>query len=314
MNRLQTGWVATTLFLTTFGFLCVSANVPDIQPAWKGGQSTITTHTYDPRVRTVIGSPTRHVVSRGDTLLDIARDFKLGFNQLEALYPHIDPWIPPQGMELLIPTQWVLPETVESGIIINSAELRLYHFLTAGAEPLVQTYPIGIGGLDWPTPTGSFTVGEMRENPTWYVPPSLREKYGFSAIPPGPKNPLGSHWIRLGQSNYGIHGTNNPWSVGRRVTHGCIRLYPEDIEHLYQTIRPGTPVTIIYEPVKIGQIEGRIYAEVHGDPYQRINDFIQYGHRRLREARVDGTVDLKRFEALLEQRPGLPVDISLPTW
>lgn len=303
--------VLSTACLMIVFFLSPSGGALGPQFGGGGGESAVPVHYYDLETKTVIGAPERHAVRRGETFLDIARNYRLGFNEMEDLYPEIDPWLPPQGMQIVIPSQWVLPAALERGIVINTAELRLYYFMKAGVDSVVQTFPIGIGDTDFPTPLGNFKVGEKRKNPAWYVPPSLREKYGVSVIAPGPDNPLGEYWIRLGTSNYGVHGTDNPWSVGRLVTHGCIRLYPEDIEHLFREVQPGTPVRIIYEPVKIGLLGGRIYAEVHRDIYEKFDDFIEHGLRRLREEGVEGMVDMDKFLLLLERKDGMPADVSL---
>ncbi len=276
------------------------------------GKAVVPVHYYDQKIKTVIGGPERHIVREKDTFLDIARRYRLGFNEMEDLYPEIDPWIPPVGTWLVVPTQWVLPGTMDRGIIINAAELRLYYFMKAGLDSVIKTFPIGIGDTDWPTPLGDFVVGEKRKNPAWYIPPSLREKYGKSVMPPGPENPLGEYWIRLGNSSYGMHGTDIPWSVGRLVTHGCIRLYPEDIKDLYWDVQPGTKVKIVYEPVKIGLLAGRVYAEVHRDIYRKIDDLVDYGYRRLWDTGLADRVDIQKFYQVLQRRNGMPVDVSLP--
>jgi len=274
-------------------------------------KASVPLHHYDPGIKTVIGAPERYLIKNKDTFLDIARHYRLGFNEMEALHPDLDPWIPPAGVWLVLPTHWVLPGSLDKGIIINSAELRLYYFMKAGVDHVVKTFPVGIGDTDWPTPLGEFKVGEKRKDPAWYVPPSLREKYRVDVIPPGPENPLGKYWIRLGNSSYGMHGTDIPWSVGRLVTHGCIRLYPEDIKHLFREVQPGTPVKIIYEPVKLGVLAGRVYAEVHGDIYRMIDDFVEYGYRRLQEEGVAEKVDMEKFREVLKRKNGMPVDVSL---
>lgn len=304
------GFLATCIIIF---FLFCSPSKSALGPPFASDdlETNVPVHHYDPEIKTVIGAPERYVIKDKDTFLDIARHYRLGFNEMEALYPDIDPWIPPAGTWLLLPTQWVLPGNVDKGIIINSAELRLYYFIKIGVDFLVKTFPIGIGDTDWPTPLGEFKVGEKRKNPAWYVPPSLREKYQVKVIPPGPENPLGKYWIRLGNSSYGMHGTDIPWSVGRLVTHGCIRLYPEDIKHLFQEVHPGTPVRIIYEPVKLGLLSGRVYAEVHKDIYQMIDDFVEYGYRRLQEEGLEKRVDLEKFHKLLKRKDGMPTDISL---
>ncbi|MFW6054446.1 MAG: L,D-transpeptidase family protein, partial [Thermodesulfobacteriota bacterium] len=135
------------------------------------------------------------MVKEGETLLDIARLYDLGFNEMQDLYPELDPWIPPEGTELTIPSRWVIPGERRKGIVVNVAELRLYFF--RGKEKAVRTFPIGIGRRDWPSPLGTFRVGEKRANPRWYIPRSLQEKYGLKTMPPGPDNPLGNYWIGL---------------------------------------------------------------------------------------------------------------------
>jgi L,D-transpeptidase ErfK/SrfK len=278
---------------------------------------------------TVIGHPVTYVVRNGDTLLDIARDYRLGFNELEALYPEINPWVPPEGKELVLPRIWVLPHVRKPGIVVNIAEFRLYHFIDKGlmgnslnyfqeniknGEPemsFVRTYPVGIGDETWNSPIGKFRIIEKRVNPIWYIPPSLISKYHpIKVIPPGPKNPLGDYFMGIGNA-YGIHGTDNPWSVGRMVTHGCIRLYPEDIEFLFPTVTEGTPVQIVYEPVKIGFLNGSIYVEVHKDIYEKISDFNQYGYQKLADLGLMEAVEPALFEAELERKSGIPVEVGI---
>jgi L,D-transpeptidase ErfK/SrfK len=265
---------------------------------------------YHPKTKTVVGISQYHVVKKGETLLDIARDFDLGFNEMEDLYPHVDPWIPPEGMELVIPSRWVLPDTRAAGIVINVPEMRLYHFTTLKKHSLVSTFPIGVGGRDWRTPTGVFKVIEKSTHPTWFIPQSLREKYRVKSIPPGPDNPLGEYWIGLSNSGYGIHGTDIPWSVGRLATLGCIRLYPEDIRYLFNMVQVGTRVKIVYEPVKIGLVSGRIYVEAHRDVYGLVDDFEEYGYQRLQKKRLARRVDLKKFRQVVGRQDGLPFEVT----
>ena len=239
---------------------------------------------------TLIGAPQTYIVQKEDTFLDIARNFDLGFSEMQFLYKNIDPWVPPEGLKLIIPTFWILPEGKWNGILINIPEMRLYLFFKKVS--MVKTFPIGIGVTENFTPVGRFYIKEKWVSPTWHIPLSLREEHeGKKSIPPGPDNPLGSHWMGLSRKGYGIHGTNFPWAVGRLVTHGCIRLYPEDILHLYSIIPIGTPVNIIYEPIKIGFKEGRIFIEVHEDIYHRIPDLFQ---STLKKMEAKGIVNLVR--------------------
>ncbi len=269
----------------------------------------VRSHGVDIRAMTVIGAPQTYVVQKDETLLDIARNFDLGFSEIESLYKNIDPWIPPAGSELMVPTFWVLPEGKWNGILINIPEMRLYLF--PKKTSVVKTFPIGIGVTENFTPVGRFYIKEKRVSPTWHIPLSLRNKYeGIKSFPPGPDNPLGSHWLGLSISGYGIHGTNFPWAVGRLVTHGCIRLYPEDILHLYPIIPIGTPVNIIYEPIKIGFKKGRIFIEVHEDIYHRIPDFFQFTFNQLAKKGIVNLLEIDKLKEALDQRSGFPMDIT----
>lgn len=267
------------------------------------------TYGIDIQAITVIGAPQTYTVQAEDTLLDIARNFDLGFSEIQFLYKDLDPWVPPEGSKLIIPTLWVLPEGKWNGILINIPEMRLYLFLKKIS--MVITFPIGIGVTENFTPVGRFYIKEKRVSPTWHIPISLREKYeGRKSIPPGPENPLGSHWMGLSIRGYGIHGTNFPWAVGRLVTHGCIRLYPEDILRLYPIVPIGTPVNIIYEPIKIGFKEGRIFIEVHEDIYHRIPDPLQFTLKKMEQKGIKNLVQIEKLKEVLDQKNGLPVDIT----
>jgi len=266
--------------------------------------------SIDPAADTVVGASHEYVVKKDETLLDIARAFDLGYLEVILVHSDIDPWLPPTGKSLFLPTAWVLPPipTGKRAIVINIPELRLYLFFND--IHMVKTYPIVLGVLDSPTPFGNFTIVEMTKNPVWIIPASLREKYGRRAIPPGPDNPLGEYRLRLSRHDYGIHGTNSPWGVGRLVSHGCIRLYPEDIEELFSLVTLGTPVSIIYEPVKIGFKGGRIFVEVHPDLYNEVDDLLIYTARKLFASRIWEDVDLDLLVQALEEHTGVPVDIT----
>lgn len=262
----------------------------------------------NPSAHTVIGAFRDYTIRQEDTLLDVARSFDLGYKELVLFHPDIDPWIPPAGKKIQIPTFWVLPIFNITGIVINIPELRLYLFLKE--IQMVKTYPIGVGVLDWPTPFGSFTIVEKTKNPTWNIPPSLQEKYGGKFVPPGPDNPLGKYWLRLSNNDYGIHGTNSPWGIGRLVSHGCIRLYPEDIEELFSLVKLGTPVVIIYEPVKIGSKDGHTFIEVHPDIYHRIPDLLLHSAKKLFASQIWEEIDIYLLVQALEEQKGIPVDIT----
>jgi L,D-transpeptidase ErfK/SrfK len=262
----------------------------------------------DPSANTVIGELQDYVIKKEDTLLDIARNFDLGYNELVLLYPAIDPWLPPAGEKITIPTAWVLPAAAKKVIVINIPELRLYLFFND--IRMVKTYPIGLGVLDSPTPRGRFTIIEKTKNPTWNIPVSLQEKYGRQSMPPGPDNPLGAYRLRLSNYEYGIHGTNIPWGIGRLVSHGCIRLYPEDIEELYALVTVGTPVEIISEPIKIGFKEGHIFVEVYPDLYGQTTDLFLDAAKKLFASRLWEEVDLDLLARAIEEHKGIPIDIT----
>ncbi len=264
--------------------------------------------SLDPKAETVIGLLGEYTIKAKDTFLDVARENDLGFNELEALYPDIDPWVPEVGMKVIIPSQWILPQTQDFGIVINIAEMRLYYFLKS--IHMVKTYPIGIGDEGWFSPEGVCRILNKRKNPTWHIPESLQEKYQAKTMPPGPDNPLGDYWLGLSLPGYGIHGTNFPWAVGRLVTHGCIRLYPEDIEKLFDLVSVDTPVELIYEPVKLGWKQGRIYLEVHPDVYGKISDFNQYGLEKIESLSLTEKVNRERVLKTLVEKQGIPVDVT----
>ncbi len=257
---------------------------------------------------TLIGVIQGHTVQEGETFLDIARNYGLGFNELEILYPSMDPWIPRVGTRLLIPTQWVLPPTSKQGIVINVPEMRLFLFYPK--TKMVRSYPIGIGDVDFETPLGTYHVVSRQMNPAWTVPKSLRQKYGVSFMPPGPDNPLGSRWLGLSRKGYGIHGTDFPWSVGRLVTHGCIRLYPEHMEQLFVQVEVNTPVEILYQPVKVGFKRGEIYLEVHPDPYKKIKNIREHARKLLQQMGLLESVSTAELDAALAHADGVPVKIG----
>jgi L,D-transpeptidase ErfK/SrfK len=262
---------------------------------------------FSPR-QTVIGTTHRHTIQAGETLLDIARQYDLGFNEIQDLCSGWDPWIPPVGAQVVIPTRWILPKPLAGGIVINIAELRLYYF--SAHDSSVMTFPIAIGGPDATTPTGIYKITCKQVDPSWTVPPSLRDRQAARTVAPGPDNPLGRYWMGLGRTRYGIHGSDMPWSIGRLVTHGCIRLYPEDLAWLFKRVKVGTPVKIIYEPVKIGRLSDRIYVEVHADVYSKTGGLVSYGLSRLDQLKIARLVDLRKYYQALKRRNGLPADVT----
>lgn len=267
-------------------------------------------HSQAAPVQPLIGQPMQHVIGKKETLLDIARHYNLGYNEIIDMYPEYDPWLPPVGKKLLLPTERLLPDSTGKGIVINIPELRLYHFTRKGKTDLVTTYPIGIGDTDFQTLSGIYTIGNKALNPTWYIPPSLRQKYKVSSIPPGPDNPLGQYWLGLKGTMFGIHGTDIPWSVGRTVTHGCIRMYPEDIQLFFPAIQIGTQVQVLYEPVKIARSGDNIFIEVHQDIYSKIESLEDYAREKAVSKGIWEQIDQQRFMAAIQGKKGIPVNVS----
>jgi len=206
-----------------------------------------------------------------DTLLDIARRFDVGYQAIIRANPTIDPWLPGAGSKIVVPTLVVLPHTAREGIVVNLAEMRLYYFNTRGDPSTwtVDVFPVGIGRMNWGTPLGVIKISAKIKDPVWYPPLSIRTEHAqegleiSASVPPGPDNPLGNYALRLGDTKYLIHGTNKPFGIGMRVSHGCIRLYPEDIESLFAIVERGTPVRIVNQAYKAGWHGHNLLFEAH---------------------------------------------------
>jgi L,D-transpeptidase ErfK/SrfK len=221
----------------------------------------------------VIGELRNATTGQHDTLLDVARANGLGYEEITNANPGVDPWLPGAGTTVVLPKMRLLPRAPREGIVINLPEHRLYWFppARAGEHPVVWTFPVSIGKMDWNTPLGVTRIVNKIRNPTWTPPPSVREEHARrgdilpAVVPAGPDNPLGLFAMRLGipGGNYLIHGTNRPAGVGMQVTHGCMRLYPEDIERLFEMVPVNTPVTIVNQPYKWGWHDGELLIEVH---------------------------------------------------
>jgi L,D-transpeptidase ErfK/SrfK len=262
----------------------------------------------DAEAVTVVGQPQYYTIKKGDSLLELARDYGLGFSELGVLYRGWDPFIPPVGAKIMIPTRWIVPERRNAQLIVNTGEMRLYYFTQNGTR--VTTYPIGMGVLDFKTPSGSFKVIEKKVKPAWHIPKTLQAKYGMAVMPPGEDNPLGDFKLTLSWGDYGIHGTHMPLGVGRLVSHGCTRMYPEHIEKLFKVVPVGTVVEYIYEPAKIGFLQGRIFLEVHEDVYFKIPSMLLHVLKMLENRGLLEMVDMNRVLRTVEEKTGVPVEIS----
>jgi L,D-transpeptidase ErfK/SrfK len=258
----------------------------------------------------VIGRVCSRAVLPDESLIEMARRYDLGFNVLEAANPGLDAYVPTPGAKVTIPTAWIVPRAASPGtLVVNLSEMRLYLFPPSPGAPM--SFPVGVGSEGWRTPVGSFKVIQKQEHPRWYPPASIRrENPDLPAIvPPGPDNPLGTHALRLSSGSLLIHGTDTPFAVGRKASHGCLRLYPEDIPYLYERVPVGTRVTIVREPVKVGLRENRVFVEVHADYDARV-DYLAVAKRLLASRGLLERTDAGKLGAAVADRRGYPVDVS----
>jgi L,D-transpeptidase ErfK/SrfK len=269
-----------------------------------------------------VGEERRHVIRKGENLLDLARAYDMGFIELRAANPGVDAWAPLKGTEILIPGAHLLPYDAGHRVIVNLGDMRLYCF---GPEPgAVRSFPIGIGREAHQTPLGVIPIVEKRVHPTWWpTPGQRRDSPGLpKAVPPGPDNPLGDYALRIGWNGYNIHGTNKPDSIGRQLTRGCIRLYPEDIETLFGLVEIGDEVRITDEPLKFGWVDGELYMEAHatGDQVKDVEagrpiDPEPIEHLESHLAYAAGAhirrVDWVRVRSLARERRGVPGRITI---
>ena len=232
-----------------------------------------TTYTLSGPNDDVVGQDKTVVTVYEDTLYDLARKFSLGSEELIRVNPGVDPWLPGAGKTLIVPDRHILPPGPREGIVVNLPEHRLYYYPKPkrGGPIQVITYPVSIGKMDWRTPLGLTHVTQKQKNPIWYPPESVRKEHAEAGdplpamVPSGPDNPLGLFAMRLaaGNGTYLIHGTNNPIAVGLAVTHGCIRMYPDDVEALFPLIAVGTQVRLINQPIKVAWVDGELMLEAH---------------------------------------------------
>ena len=232
------------------------------------------THSFefDSAHEDVVGVVQTTVIGKEDTLPDVARRFNVGYEEMVRANPGVDPWLPGEGREVVVPTRFILPDAPREGVVINVAAMRLYYFPKhpKGTPQVVITHPIGIGKVGWQTPEGVTKVVARVKDPVWVPPVSVRKEHLEDGdvlppkVPAGPDNPLGAFMFRLGWPSYLIHGTNKPYGVGMRSSHGCVRLYPEDIAILFETVPIGTPVRVVNQPYVLGWHGDELYVQVYG--------------------------------------------------
>lgn len=269
-----------------------------------------------------IGQMQYMTASYEDTLVHIGRDYDIGFVEMRAANPNLDPWIPGAGAKIVIPTMQLLPNAPREGVVINLAEMRLYYYQSPYKAPI--TYPIGIGRDGLRTPLGITQVTRKKEGPVWVPTDRMRAEDPTLplSVPPGPENPMGTHAMYLGFPTIAIHGTNKPYGIGRRVSSGCIRMFPEDIISLYGILNVGTKITVVDQPIKTAWIGDTLYLEVHPTQEQAaqmeiegvVPDY-QLSEKDLSSVmRVAGasvsTLDWPAIRKVVKERRGYPVAIA----
>lgn len=281
--------------------------------------------SYAPYTKPYIGQMQEVTASYEDTLVHIGREYGVGFVEMRAANPSVDPWLPGSGTDIIIPTLNILPDAVHEGVVINLAEMRLYYYKTPNSQPL--TFPIGIGRDGLKTPLGITSVVRKKDAPTWTPTDRMRKEDPTLpiSVPPGPDNPMGSHALYLGFPTIAIHGTNKPYGIGRRVSSGCIRMFPEDITQIFDMAPVGTKVTVVDQPIKAAWIDNRLFLEVHPTQEQAaimehegtVPDY-QLSERDLSYImRVAGkdvkNLDWQKIRKVVKERKGYPIPIATKT-
>ncbi len=261
-----------------------------------------------------------------NTLLDIARHFDLGYEEITVANPDVSIWLPGEGTRIVVPTEFVLPPPPWQGVVVNIPQRRLYYFPRPKAKEraTVVTFPIGTARPGWPTPLGSTRIIGKFKDPAWFVPKSIQEEHRKQGepdfpeyFPPGPDNPMGMLAIQTGLDKIFIHSTNRPWGVGMRVSHGCIRLYPENAAYLFPEVPIGTPVRFINQPVMVGERKGLLYLSV-SEPVNSYPDDVDSLLLRTidavalyQERRKTPKIDWDRVQEAVAARRFFPVPVSV---
>jgi L,D-transpeptidase ErfK/SrfK len=279
--------------------------------------------------QSIIGAVQRVRTTKDDTLTDIARRFNVGYDEIIRANPKVDPWLPGDGTIVILPTRFILPNVPHEGLVINVAAMRTFYFLPhkAGEPEVVITHPIGIGKVGWATPEGVTKVTRKQKDPIWRVPESVikehhdegREELGH-VYGPGPDNPLGHYAFYLEWPSYLIHGTNKPAGVGLRSSHGCIRLYPEDVEQFFGMVPVGTQVRVVNQPFLFGWQDGHLYVQAYDVLEDDARDWKNAERKLLTKslaaklrkelAAAGAEVDWSLVSTLVHSPRGVPVSIS----
>jgi L,D-transpeptidase ErfK/SrfK len=264
----------------------------------------------------LVGGQFEYAVQRGDSLTSISARFGIELSILVQMNGIKKSAILQQDQLLQIDNRHIISERLTDGILINLPQRMLYYFQ---AGKLMAHYPVGLGRPSWPTPMGSFNVTNIQENKTWYLPKSIQEemrregKIVLTQVPPGPENPLGKHWIGLSLPGIGIHGTIAPASIYHFLSHGCIRLHPDDIAALFQQVRKNLPGKIIYVPVLLVRLkDGRIFLEVNRDVYKKNIDPITIVENSAKIQGINDMVDWDKVKEVIQLKEGLAREVGLP--
>jgi len=288
------------------------------------GPASADTYIQPPDDVDVIGSIQYVKAHENETLLDIARNNDIGQNEIMIANPDVDRWLPKNSPVVRLPKRYVLPDAKRSGIVLNLPEMRLYYFHQSKYPKArhIITHPVSVGRMDWETPLGNTRIASKQKDPSWRPPQSLKDEAiaeGDDPLPdavlPGPDNPLGRYAMRLGIPGYLLHSTNKPYGVGMRVTHGCLRMYPEDIEQLFDDVPVGTPVQIVNQPVKLGWFADTLYIEIHPaleENQESPGNDLQTVLNMIADYTVDRPIVLSgsALRMAIEKQDGMPVAIS----
>jgi L,D-transpeptidase ErfK/SrfK len=275
--------------------------------AWAAGYSLAEDDTE------IVGTLMPMRVRHEDTLASVAEAQGLGWRELVDANPDIDPWLPGEGTQIVLPTKYILPSGPREGVVINVAEFRLYYY--PPGTNMVVTFPVGLGRLDFPTPLVSTTIRAAVPNPSWRPGPTARAEHAArgnplpAVVPPGPDNPMGRMAIVLGIPSYFIHGTNQPFAVGQTASLGCIRMYDHHVETLAEMTRNGTPVRIVNEPYKVGWRHDELFVEIHEDIYGTTKPGELEKRIKAATERRPAVIDWARIQALAEKPSGVPTRI-----
>jgi L,D-transpeptidase ErfK/SrfK len=281
----------------------------------------------------IIGEILTYKIKKGDTLLDVGRYYDLSGKEISEANAHLDWWLPTPGREIILPTQHIMPVSKRQGVVMNIPEMRIYYYPTAvvirgkgkhktvvtsaDTARVVYTFPVGLGRFDWKTPVGPFRIRGKTKDPTWVVPNDIYQEHlerdgeAEHMIPGGdPDNPLGRYRIELSLPEYGIHGTNVPWGVGMNVSHGCVRMYPEDIDVLFHMVRVGMPGQFVYQPIKFGWRANRLYVEVHDDLYGMYPGLWNYATKLVNQSGLQDQVDMNALQKAVVDKTGVPTFVG----